>query len=584
MNNMKNVKISSKLLMAFTLVIVLSLILGITGWVMISMVSAKGTEIYDTHLLGVKQISDAEISYEYMRIATNKIAVATLSGYADELEEQKQTFYTNQKDFDNDLQEFSNMTLSKEIIAQLDEFHAMEPGYLQTADELIKLCSDTVSKDRNILTDDDISAVNTALSATAAKAGDIEKKLDDMKLSKSNDAKAASDDTNFLTLVATIIQIGMLVLIIVFSIIIAMFISKGIEKDLKKIIQKLNDSSKIINSSVVQLSETSESLASGSSRQAAAIEETSATMNETASMVAQNAENTRLAAQIATDATDMANKGMREMKEMVRAMDELKESSDRVGKIVKTIDDIAFQTNLLAINATVEAARAGGDAGRSFSVVAEEVRSLAQKSSTAVSDTTQIIEKNISLTNSGMNVSRNVSESLNEITEKTEQLNKLISEINAASEEQASGIKQINIAVSQMEKVTQENAAAAEENAASSNSMKDEINSLGDAVTIAQGIIRDADSVKEYVEKEKDSRDIRTTRSASVSKPNKSINYSTGSNNSTGINNLNRSPASVSGAASNPNANANRTPKKAMSFSTKTDAERIIPLDDNDDF
>jgi len=181
---------------------------------------------------------------------------------------------------------------------------------------------------------------------------------------------------------------------------------------------------------------------------------------------------------------------MKEMTDMMRAMDELKESSDKVGKIVKTIDDIAFQTNLLAINATVEAARAGGDAGRSFSVVAEEVRNLANKSANAVSDTTDIIEKNILLTNSGRDVSRSVSKSLSGITEKAGQLNKLISEINAASEEQSSGIKQINIAVSQMEKVTQENAAVAEENAASSNNMKDEITTLEEAVNIAKSLVK----------------------------------------------------------------------------------------------
>ncbi|MCL2775458.1 MAG: methyl-accepting chemotaxis protein [Oscillospiraceae bacterium] len=141
------------------------------------------------------------------------------------------------------------------------------------------------------------------------------------------------------------------------------------------------------------------------------------------------------------------------------------------------------------MNATVEAARAGGDAGRSFSVVAEEVRTLAKKSANAVAETTLIIEKNLSLTNSGREVSRDVSQSLNEITEKAEQLNKLIAEINAASEEQSSGIKQINAAVSQMEKVTQENAAVAEENSASTSSMQNEIANLESAVDVVRNLV-----------------------------------------------------------------------------------------------
>ncbi|MCL2774100.1 MAG: cache domain-containing protein, partial [Oscillospiraceae bacterium] len=158
------------------------------------------------------------------------------------------------------------------------------------------------------------------------------------------------------------------------AVIIGVFVlSKNIDnivKLIRNLVGNIENSTNRINTEISNLAGSSGQLASGSSKQAASIEETSATMNETASMVAQNAENTRLAAQIAADATETANKGMKEMTDMIKAMNELKDSSDKVGKIVKTIDDIAFQTNLLAINATVEAARAGGDAGRSFSVVA----------------------------------------------------------------------------------------------------------------------------------------------------------------------------------------------------------------------
>jgi len=213
-------------------------------------------------------------------------------------------------------------------------------------------------------------------------------------------------------------------------------------------------------------------------------------MNETASMVAFNAENTKQASQIATATASMANKGMTEMTDMVAAMEEIKKSSDKVSKIVKTIDEIAFQTNILAINATVEAARAGGESGRSFAVVAQEVRDLARRSADASAETTEIIAKNIVLTNAGRKVSQDVAASLNEITEKAEQLNKLMTEINAASAEQASGIRQINLAMGEMEKVTQDNAAVAEENAALSNNVKDEIKNLESAVSIAKDMVK----------------------------------------------------------------------------------------------
>ncbi|MCL2099619.1 MAG: methyl-accepting chemotaxis protein, partial [Oscillospiraceae bacterium] len=331
--------------------------------------------------------------------------------------------------------------------------------------------------------------VTAAIAPMSDAAGPITGWLDNMQAQKEVAASEANDAANRVAQVSTVIEVILVVIVILLSLFIAFYISGGIEKTLNEIINKLSASSGTINASAIQLSEASDNLASGSSRQAAAIEETSATMNETSSMVEQNAENTRVAAQLALDATNMANKGMTEMKDMSRAMEEMKDSSDKVGRIIKTIDDIAFQTNLLAINATVEAARAG-EAGRSFGVVAQAVRDLAQQSADAAANTAEIIDGNISLTNSGREISREVSLSLEQITDKTSQLNKLIAEINAASEEQASGIKQINVAVTQMETVTQENAAVAEETSAASHSMQDEIGNLEDAVRIAERLVK----------------------------------------------------------------------------------------------
>jgi methyl-accepting chemotaxis protein len=299
---------------------------------------------------------------------------------------------------------------------------------------------------------------------------------------------AGNKAINQSTTITTIVMVVVGVITVSISCIIIFFMMNGMTKSLNEITDKLINSSKMINNSITQLNEASENLATGSSKQAAAIEETSATMNETASMVAQNAESTRVASQIATSAANMSNESMEHITAAVRVAEDMKESSTRVGKIVKTIDDIAFQTNLLAINATVEAARAGGDAGRSFSVVAEEVRNLAKKSADAVSETTDIIEKNISLTDAVKESAEHMRDLIEKTSQSVADLSKIISEINVASEEQANGIKQINIAVSEMEKITQENAAVAQENAASSNAVKNEIANLDDAVSIAKTV------------------------------------------------------------------------------------------------
>lgn len=261
---------------------------------------------------------------------------------------------------------------------------------------------------------------------------------------------------------------------------ITFYIAGRISKPLVKSTESLKNITKNIETAVSRINESAATVAESSNDQAASIEQTSAAINETFSMISSNADNTKAAAQLAFEASDIAGSGIVGMREMSKAMEEIRQSSDTVGKIVKTIDDIAFQTNLLAINATVEAARAGGDAGRSFGVVAEEVRSLAQRSASAVTNTTDIIEKNVSYANSGNETSRHVSESFEKITQKINDLNRLISEINTASEEQAGGAGQLTQAINQIEKSTQSNAATSEETAASVAILKELTGELED--------------------------------------------------------------------------------------------------------
>jgi methyl-accepting chemotaxis protein len=218
-------------------------------------------------------------------------------------------------------------------------------------------------------------------------------------------------------------------------------------------------------------------MADGSSRQAAALEESSASLEEMAGMTRKNAENAQSAKALANQTRVAADAGSEDMKEMKTAMSAIQASSVEVSKIIKTIDEIAFQTNLLALNAAVEAARAG-EAGLGFAVVAEEVRSLAQRSVQAARETAQKISDSTSKSEQGAKISDKVAKSLDEITAKARQVDELIAEIAVASQEQSQGIDQVSRAVSDMDRVTQANAATAEETSAAASELNTQTDQL----------------------------------------------------------------------------------------------------------
>jgi len=254
-----------------------------------------------------------------------------------------------------------------------------------------------------------------------------------------------------------------------------------VRRALGHLAESLGQISESLTGSAGQVSSASQSLADGSSNQAASLEETSSSLEEMSSMTKRNAENAQKANELAKQARTAADNGVGDMQAMSAAMEAIKVSSDDIAKIIKTIDEIAFQTNILALNAAVEAARAG-EAGMGFAVVADEVRNLAQRSAQAAKETAGKIEGAISKTGQGVEISRKVSATLNEIVTKARQVDELVAAVAAASREQTQGITQVNSAVGQMDKVTQSNAANAEESAAAAQ----ELNSQ--AATMKQNV------------------------------------------------------------------------------------------------
>lgn len=278
-------------------------------------------------------------------------------------------------------------------------------------------------------------------------------------------------------------------LTVIFVIVVGILtIVKDIVNSMKKITLNLKETSADVKSASAQLNSASEKLAEGSTEQASSMQETSSTLEETSSMVQQNNENTKQANVLAKKTQELATQSNKKMTEMTNAMDELKKASSEIEKIIKVIDDIAFQTNILSLNAAVEAARAG-DVGRGFAVVAEEVRSLAQRSAEAAKDTTDIISKNITLSESGSNIAKAVQQSIIEINDQNKKLNDLLDEVSVATNEQTQGIGQINKAVSQMETVINSNAQTAEESSAAAKALFDQTLSLNEIIDNLEKIV-----------------------------------------------------------------------------------------------
>ncbi|MBF3555509.1 Tar ligand binding domain-containing protein, partial [Burkholderia pseudomallei] len=216
--------------------------------------------------------------------------------------------------------------------------------------------------------------------------------------------------------------------------------------------------------------------------QAASLQETASSMEQLTGTVRQNAENARQASQLAVNASDIATQGGEVVGQVVTTMQDIATSSSKVADIIGTIEGIAFQTNILALNAAVEAARAG-EQGRGFAVVAGEVRSLAQRSATAAKEIKQLIGDSAHKVQSGSALVERAGATMAEIVQAVRRVTDIMGEISAASEEQSTGIVQVNRAVSQMDAVTQQNAALVEQAAAAAASLEDQTRQMKQIVS-----------------------------------------------------------------------------------------------------
>lgn len=293
------------------------------------------------------------------------------------------------------------------------------------------------------------------------------------------------NETDEIIHTASFTLMGIAALLLITIALIIKYVLKSVTTIITTAVREISTASEEVVTASEDVASSASKLSDSASGQAASVENITTTIEQTRLIIEQTAANSKEADILGAGTSRSAQEGHKYIKKLLTSMDGITDSSKKIENIIKTIDNIAFQTNLLALNASVEAARAG-EHGLGFSVVADEVKSLADRSAQAAKETAAIIEHSLAQVENGNKIAVQTNKAFEDIFEKVTKSSNLISTISSASKDQNVGMQEISKTMVQIDQVTQAVASASEESASSSEklnmqtvSMKENILAIG---------------------------------------------------------------------------------------------------------
>ena len=496
MNWISNMRIGAKLAAAFTLVVLLSCMLGVMSLMQLDNLNGNTNALATNWLPSVREIATVRANLLEFRNAELQHVMSTSKEETDKYEKQmdvaKQGYETADK-------AYFAMISAPEERAIYDEFKSKAKVYFDAHEQILALSRKNQNEEATKLLRGDSSKARHELMASLGKL--IKLNADGGINESTAAAKTYASAHSWI--------IGLTLLVVVFSASVAFLITRLITNPLRiavnaanqlaggdltakiestakdetgqllqamqnmitklsQVVTDVNSSAEALAGASEEVSATAQSLSQASSEQAAGVEETSASIEQMAASISQNTENAKVTDGIAGKAAHEATEGGEAVKATVAAM-------QQIAKKIVIIDDIAYQTNLLALNAAIEAARAG-EHGKGFAVVAAEVRKLAERSQVAAQEIGEVATSSVEM-------AERAGKLLDTMVPNIRKTSDLVQEITAASEEQSSGVGQINAAVGQLNQTTQQNASSSEELAATAEEMSSQAEQLQQAMS-----------------------------------------------------------------------------------------------------